>query len=259
MTESSTDSLLAAREISKSFPGVKALDHVRIDVRRGRLNAVLGENGAGKSTLMNILSGVLQPDEGEILLEGRPVSFRSPREAQERGISIIFQELNLIPQLSVAENIFLGREPLNRIGLIDYGALHRRSGELLGRLQLDVAPTTPVARLRVGQQQVVEIAKALSFDARVIIMDEPTSAITLQEVEVLFSLIDQLKRHGVGIIYITHKLDELPRIADDVTIMRDGRFIDAPRGPRPHDRRDRADDGRARPLGSFSEGDGRSL
>jgi ABC-type sugar transport system ATPase subunit len=227
MTESSTDILLAAREISKSFPGVKALDRVRIDVRRGRLNAVLGENGAGKSTLMNILAGVLQPDEGEIVLEGRPVSFRSPREAQERGISIIFQELNLIPHLSVAENIFLGREPLSPFGLIDYRELHRRGRDLLGRLQLDVAPTTPVARLRVGQQQVVEIAKALSFDARVIIMDEPTSAITLQEVEVLFNLIDQLKGQGVGIIYITHKLDELPRIADDVTIMRDGRFIDA--------------------------------
>jgi ribose transport system ATP-binding protein len=227
MTESVPDVVLAARGISKSFPGVKALDRVEITVRRGRLNAVLGENGAGKSTLMNILAGVFPPDEGEIVLEGRPVSFRNPREAQERGISIIFQELNLIPQLSVAENIFLGREPLNPFGLIDYRELHRRSSELLGRLQLDVTPATPLARLRVGQQQVVEIAKALSFDARVIIMDEPTSAITLQEVEVLFTLIGQLKRQGVGIVYITHKLEELPRIADDVTVMRDGRFIGA--------------------------------
>jgi ribose transport system ATP-binding protein len=227
MTESVPDVLLAARRISKSFPGVRALDRVQITVRRGRLNAVLGENGAGKSTLMNILAGVFPPDEGEVVLDGRPVSFRNPREAQEGGISIIFQELNLIPHLSVAENIFLGREPLNPLGLIDYGALHRRSSELLRRLQLDVAPSTPVASLRVGQQQVVEIAKALSFAARVIIMDEPTSAITMQEVEVLFGLIGQLKRQGVGIIYITHKLDELPRIADDVTVLRDGCFITA--------------------------------
>ena len=227
MTETGADILLTARGISKSFPGVKALDDVQVTVRRGRLNAVLGENGAGKSTLMNVLAGVFPPDAGEIVFEGRPVSFRNPREAQEGGISIIFQELNLIPDLSVAENIFLGREPVNRLGLIDYGTLHRRSSDLLRRLQLDVPPQTRVGRLRVGQQQVVEIAKALAFDARVLIMDEPTSAITNQEVEVLFSLIHQLKRKGVGILYITHKLDELPRLADDVTIMRDGRFIEA--------------------------------
>jgi ribose transport system ATP-binding protein len=225
MAESPADIVLAARGISKSFPGVKALDRAQITVHRGRLNAVVGENGAGKSTLMNILAGVFSPDEGEIVFEGRSVTFASPREAQEKGISIIFQELNLIPYLSVAENIFLGREPVNRLGLIRHATLYRRTKELLGRLQLDVPPETPVANLRVSQQQVVEIAKALSVQARIIIMDEPTSALTLQEVNVLFGIIDQLKQQGVGIIYITHKLDELPRIADHVTIMRDGLFI----------------------------------
>jgi ribose transport system ATP-binding protein len=219
--------LLEARGISKSFPGVKALDKVQITVRRGRLNALVGENGAGKSTLMNILAGVFPPDAGEIILAGRPVRFRNPREAQQAGISIIFQELNQVPDLSVAENIFLGREPLNRFGLVDYARMNRESRALLGQLELNVDPRTPVSRLRVGAQQVVEIAKAVSFNSRVIIMDEPTSAITDHEVEVLFRLIQRLKQRGVGIIYITHKLDELPDIADDITVLRDGRFIGA--------------------------------
>ncbi len=153
--------MLAARGISKSFPGVKALDGVGITVRRRRLNALLGENGAGKSTLMNILAGVFPPDEGEILLDGRNVRFNSPREAQQAGITIIFQELNLIPHLSAAENIFLGREPLTPLGLIDYGRMNRDAKALLAQLELDVDPRTPVARLRVGAQQVVEIAKAI--------------------------------------------------------------------------------------------------
>ena len=217
--------LLAARGVSKSFPGVKALDGVGITVRRGRLNALLGENGAGKSTLMNILAGVFPPDEGEILLDGRSVRFNSPREAQQAGIAIIFQELNLIPHLSVAENIFLGREPLTPLGLIDYGRMNRDAKAVVEQLELDADPRTAIGRLRVGAQQVVEIAKAISFDSSVIIMDEPTSAITEQEIEVLFRLIRQLKQQGVGLIYITHKLDELPQIADDVTVLRDGRLI----------------------------------
>jgi ribose transport system ATP-binding protein len=222
---SDSDVLLAGRGISKSFPGVKALDGVDVTVRRGRLNALLGENGAGKSTLMNILAGVFPPDEGEILLDGRSVRIKSPRKAQEAGIAIIFQELNLIPHLSVAENMFLGREPLTPLGLIDFGRMNRDAKALLEKLDLDVDPRASVARLRVGAQQVVEIAKAISFDSRVIIMDEPTSAITEQEITVLFRLIRQLKQQGVGIIYITHKLDELRQIADDVTVLRDGRLI----------------------------------
>ena len=224
-TTAATDVLLAARGVSKSFPGVKALDGAAITVRRGRLHALLGENGAGKTTLMNILAGVFPPDEGRIELAGEQVRFRTPREAQAAGISIIFQELNLIPDLSVAENIYLGREPLSRLGLIDYRTLNRDAQRLLAQLELDVDPRTPVARLRVGVQQVVEIAKALSFQSRVIIMDEPTSAITEQEIGVLFRIIGQLKQRGVGIIYITHKLDELRQIADDVTVLRDGRLI----------------------------------
>jgi ABC-type sugar transport system ATPase subunit len=220
-----SDVILEAQGVSKSFPGVKALDRVSLTVRRGRLHALLGENGAGKSTLMNILAGVFPPDSGGIWLEGRPVSFRNPREAREAGIAMIFQELNLIPHLSVAQNIFLSREPLTRAGLIDDARMNREAEEWLRRLKLEVNPRTPVAHLRVGEQQVVEIAKALSMQARVIIMDEPTSAITEQEITVLFDLIRQLKHDGVAIIYITHKLDELPLIADEFTVMRDGCYI----------------------------------
>jgi ribose transport system ATP-binding protein len=216
---------LEARGITKSFPGVRALDGVNITVQRGRLNALLGENGAGKSTLINILAGVLQPDAGDIFLSGQPIRFASPRAAQAAGISIIFQELNLVPHLSIAENIFLGREPRNRWGLLDSPRMNRDAAALLAELELDADPQTPVARLRVGAQQVVEIAKALSFESRVIIMDEPTSAITEHEIAVLFRLIKKLKQRGTGIIYITHKLDELPEIADDVTVFRDGRLI----------------------------------
>jgi len=187
----------------------------------------LGENGAGKSTLISILAGVIPPDAGEVLLDGRPVVFRNPRQAREAGIASIFQELNLVPHLSVAQNMFLGREPLTRAGLVDDARMNREAGAWLHRLKLDVDPRTPVEQLRVGQQQVVEIAKALSQNARVIIMDEPTSAITEKEVAVLFELIGQLKQDGVAIIYVTHKLDELPAIADDLTVLRDGRFVDS--------------------------------
>jgi ribose transport system ATP-binding protein len=231
-----TDILLEARGISKAFPGVQALDNVSLTLRRGRLTALLGENGAGKTTLMNILGGVFPPDAGTLVVEGREVSFSNPREAQACGIAMVFQELNLIPHLTVAENIFLGREPLNRAGLIDDAALNRQAADLLDRLGLAVDPATTLSNLRVGQQQLVEIAKALSCQAKVIIMDEPTSAITEHEVEVLFGLIADLKRRGVAIAYITHKLEELARIGDDAAVMRDGRLIGAaPFGELTHD------------------------
>jgi ribose transport system ATP-binding protein len=217
--------LLEARRIHKSFPGVQALDDVRLFVRRGTVHAVVGENGAGKSTLMKILAGVFPPDQGEVVLEGRPVRFTSPRQAQDAGIAIIFQELNLVPNLSVAENIFLGREPRNRLGLIDFWRMHADARRLLDNLGARIAPQTPVERLSIGAQQLVEIARALSFDAKVIIMDEPTSAITDQEIKSLFRLIRELKQRGVAIVYITHKLDELGEIADDVTVLRDGRCV----------------------------------
>lgn len=217
--------VLEARGISKSFPGVKALDGVDLTLRKGRLTALLGENGAGKSTLMNVVAGVFPPDAGELRVSGISVRFTSPRQARDHGIAMIYQELNLVPGLTVAENIFLGREPLRPSGLIDYAALNRNAAAWLKRLELDVAPTMPVGRLRVGQQQVVEIAKALAAEVSILIMDEPTSALTERETEVLFQRIADLKRQGVAIAYITHKLEELPRIGDDVAVMRDGRMI----------------------------------
>jgi ribose transport system ATP-binding protein len=226
MALSKTDNIvLQAGRISKAFGGIKALDGVSLDVRAGKINAIVGENGAGKSTLMKVLSGVYQDYEGKILLDGREVSFANPKEAQDNGIAIIHQELNLIPQLSVAENVFLGREFINRLGLIDYRRMHSETTKILGRLHLDIDPKVPVFGLRVGQQQVVEIAHALSLDTRIVVMDEPTSAISEREVEILFGLIRSLAEHGVAIVYITHKLDELFQIADTVTVLRDGKLV----------------------------------
>lgn len=220
-----TDLILEAAGIEKSFPGVRALSGVGLRVRAGRLVALLGENGAGKSTLMNILSGVFPPDAGEIRLDGRPVRFTSPLEAQRHGIGIVFQELSLIPYLSVAENVYLGREPRTAAGLIDYRRLHADTAAVLARLDLKVAPTALIADLRVGQQQLVEIARAMSADARVLILDEPTSSLSAHEGEVLFGVIADLKKRGVGIVYITHKFDELAHVCDDVTVFRDGRVV----------------------------------
>ncbi|MCB1095582.1 MAG: sugar ABC transporter ATP-binding protein [Verrucomicrobiae bacterium] len=219
--------ILEAKGISKTFPGVKALDDVSLTLRCGHLTALLGENGAGKSTLMSIIAGVFPPDSGEVILAGTPGSFSNPREAHEAGIAMIFQELNLVSNLTVAENIFLGREPMNRFGFIDTATMNRHAAALLERLDLAVDPATSLGSLRVGQQQIVEIAKAISTDARVLIMDEPTSAITEHEIEVLFGIIGNLKRRGVAIAYITHKLEELTRIGDDAVVMRDGRIVGA--------------------------------
>jgi len=217
--------VLAARGVTKSFGGIKALDGARVTVYAGQVNAVVGENGAGKSTLMKILAGVYQEYEGCVSLNGREVAFANPRQAQEAGVAIIHQELNLIPHLSVAENVFLGREFLNVLGLIDVKKMYHRTRTLLDRLDLDVDPRRSVSELRVGQQQIVEIAKALALDARVIIMDEPTSAISEREVDVLFNLIGSLTQRGVAVIYISHKLDEMFRIADRITVMRDGKTV----------------------------------
>lgn len=219
------DIVLQAQGISKCFPGVQALDGVSITLRSGRLTALLGENGAGKSTLMNVIAGVYSPDEGEVRLAGELVNFTKPREARDAGISMIYQELNLVPNLTVAENIFLGREPLTRFGTIDTAKMNSESAELLTQLDLDVDPATPLGQLRVGQQQVVEIAKAVSSHARVLIMDEPTSAITQHEIEILFGIVAKLKQQGVAIAYITHKLDELVQIGDDAVVMRDGKLV----------------------------------
>jgi len=217
--------VLEARGISKAFPGVKALDGVDLTLRAGRATALLGENGAGKSTLMKILAGVQRPDTGELIVEGQPVSFSNPRQAIDHGIAMIYQELSLVPGLTIAENIFLGREPRRFGKLIDYGEMNRRATEWLELLELDVSPKTLVGRLRVGQQQLVEIARALAGDVRTLIMDEPTSAITEHETEVLFRRIADLKTQGVAIVYITHRLKELEHVADEVAVMRDGRMV----------------------------------
>jgi ribose transport system ATP-binding protein len=217
--------VLEAVDITKSFGGVAALNKVSLKILGSEVNAIVGENGAGKSTLMNIFSGVYADYEGTVLLDGEEVHFLNPKQAQQNGISIIHQELNLIPNLSIAENIFLGREFTSRSGFLDYKKIYRESEKLLNALELNVSPKAKINRLKVGQQQIVEIAKALSLDSKIIIMDEPTSAISEHETEVLIRLIESLKKKGVAIIYITHKLEELERIADRVIVLRDGRFI----------------------------------
>ncbi len=198
-----------------------------MEVGRGEIVALAGENGAGKSTLMNILSGVLQPDEGEMRFEGRPIQPRNPREAQALGIGIVHQELSLMTNLTVAENIFCGREPLRAGGLVDWPRMWAAAATLLDGLDLRVDPRTRAGDLSVAQQQVVEIAKALSLDATLLILDEPTSALADHEVEVLFGLLRQLQQRGVGVIYITHKLKEIFQIADRAVVLKDGRYVGA--------------------------------
>jgi ribose transport system ATP-binding protein len=215
---------LEVRGVSKRFPGVVALDRVDLDVRAGEVHVVLGENGAGKSTLMKILSGAYRKDEGEILIDGRPVEIRDPRHAQELGIAIIYQTFNQVPHLTVAENILLGRER-SRLGLIDYEDLHRRARRELDRIGLRVNLGTRVMDLSVAQRQMIEIAKALSLNARLVIMDEPTSALTERETETLLDIIESLRRENVGVIYISHRLEEVKRVGDRVTVLRDGKKI----------------------------------
>src|SRR5215212_8944913 len=218
--------LLEMRNITKTFPGVRALDGVTLDLRRAELHALVGENGAGKSTLMKVLSGVYAHGsyEGEILIDGKMREFHSVREAAEAGIAIIFQELSLVRDLTISENIFLGREP-HRFGVVRRQQLHRRTKALLDELHLPLDPHTPVSQLGIGQQQLVEIAKALSQDARILVLDEPTAALTGAEIETLFSILDRLRARGVGMIYISHKLDEVFRLSDRITVLRDGRTV----------------------------------
>lgn len=218
--------MLEARHITKRFGGITALSDVNLVLHPGKVNALIGENGAGKSTLMKIFSGVYADYEGEMLLNGKPVHFRNTKEAEAAGIAIIHQELNLVPGLSVTENVFLGREYTNRLGLLDKKRMQEETAALLKRVNLTVNPTDKIASLKVGQQQLVEIAKALHNDAAVIIMDEPTSAISDKETENLFSIIAGLKAKGKTIIYISHKLKELFAIADCYTILRDGQTVD---------------------------------
>ena len=217
--------ILDIRRVSKRFPGVRALHDVAFSVARGEIHALVGENGAGKSTLMKILSGVYPDYDGEVVFDGAPLALSSPRDAQHRGIAIIHQELNLIPELTVAENIFLGREPRTAAALLDRERMNREAGALLARLNLAVPPDRPVKWLRVGEQQLVEVAKALSLDARLLILDEPTSALSQTEIDRLFAVVAGLRDDGVTMIYISHKFDEVFRLADRVTVLRDGECI----------------------------------
>lgn len=219
--------LVELRSIEKRFPGVHALKGVKFELRPGEVHALMGENGAGKSTLMKILTGVYQPDGGEILVNGQAVTLPVPRAAQDLGISIIHQELFLMNHLTAAQNIFIGREPRKGFGLlVDEAKMNADAAAIFKRMKVDIDPLVEVETLTVARQQLVEIAKALSFNSRVLIMDEPTSALNETEVEHLFAVIADLKANGVGVVYITHKMDEVKRIADRITVMRDGQYID---------------------------------
>ncbi|MCL6557430.1 MAG: sugar ABC transporter ATP-binding protein [Firmicutes bacterium] len=222
------DYILEMRNISKAFSGVQALDRVNFRVRRGTIHALMGENGAGKSTLMKILIGIYQPDEGEIIFKGEKITIKDTNYALGKGISMIHQELSPIPYMTVAENIFLGREPLKgRSFIIDKKKMEKNTEELLKSLEMhqQITPGQKMYELSISKTQMVEIAKAISYDADLIIMDEPTSAITEREVEHLFKIIKNLKEKGVSIIYISHKLDEIFKIADEITVLRDGKYI----------------------------------
>jgi ribose transport system ATP-binding protein len=221
------ESLLRMEGIYKSFPGVQALSDARFDLHYGEVHALVGENGAGKSTLMKILGGIYHKDAGQIILEGREVEITSPGMAQHLGISIIHQELNLMPHLTVAQNIFIGREPRRKIPfVVDDKTTNEKALGLFELLNLRLDPDTKVADLTVAKQQMVEIAKALSFNAKILVMDEPTAALTDTEIDELFSVIRELRVKGVGIVHISHRLEELKQISDRVTVMRDGKYID---------------------------------
>jgi len=217
--------ILDVRQITKRFSSVQALAEVSLTLQRGEVHAVVGENGAGKSTLMQILAGVQQPDSGRILLDGRPVVFRDRRSAEQQGISIVFQELSLVPNLSVAENIFAGRQPTNALGFICWAELYRRAAELLAPFGVPISPHERVDGLALANQQIVEIAKALSVDTRIVILDEPTSSLDQHEVGRLFGVIRHLTAQGMSVLYISHHLKEVLEIADRVSVLRDGHLI----------------------------------
>ena len=216
--------ILRTESITKLFPGTVALDQVDYNVYRSKINVLVGENGAGKSTLMKILAGVEQVTKGKVILEGEEINVRSPQDAMRHGIGIIYQELDLCPNMSIAENIFLAHEPI-RYGMVNKRTQQQRTRELIKRLEHQIDPNTLVGELRVGEQQIVTIAKALAQNTCILVMDEPTSALSTTEVEVLFRVINELKSHGITIIYISHKLDEVLQIGDYITVLRDGRVV----------------------------------
>ena len=222
---SDTATLLEIQGIRKAFPGVVALDNVSFKLKAGTVHALMGENGAGKSTLMKIIAGIYTPDKGEIRLNGRAVTLASPIDALNQGIAMIHQELNLMPHMTVAENVWITREPKNRFGFVDHAELNRKTVELFKTLNIDIDPRIEIQELSVANRQMVEIAKAVSYNSDVLIMDEPTSALTEKEVSHLFAIIRNVRAQGKGIIYITHKMNELFEIADEFSVFRDGQYI----------------------------------
>lgn len=220
--------ILQMKNIHKAFPGVIALNQVSLNIKKGEVHALMGENGAGKSTLMKILSGVYTPDTGEIIFNGEKIQIKNPKDALNFGISTIHQELESIPELTVAENIFIGREPYYKfLGIVKRRQLNQQTTNLFSELGLDINPKAKLSSLSVAEMQMVEIVKAISFKSEIVVMDEPTSAITDREVEKLFAIIQMLKDKGVSIIYISHKMDEIFRIADQITVLRDGCYINS--------------------------------
>jgi len=222
------ESILNVEKVTKSFPGVVALNGVDFDLLPGEVHVIIGENGAGKSTLIKLLSGVYPKDSGRFLVDGKEVDIGSVHKAQTLGISTIYQEFNLVPELTVAQNIFLGREPLKKgtLGLVvDKNLMEKRSGELLSSLSLDISPRVTIATLSIPQQQMVEVAKALSMESKILIFDEPTATLAEKETEALFRIIRVLKEKGIGIIYISHRLEEIRKIGDRVTVLRDGQYV----------------------------------
>ncbi|MDG2915919.1 galactose/methyl galactoside ABC transporter ATP-binding protein MglA [Bisgaard Taxon 10/6] len=222
--QSNQEVLLTMTNVSKSFPGVKALDHANLSVKSHSVHALMGENGAGKSTLLKCLFGIYAKDEGEILFLGKPVNFKTSKEALENGISMVHQELNLVRQRSVMDNLWLGRYPLKGI-FVDHTKMYNDTKAIFDELGIEVDPREKVANLSVSQMQMIEIAKAFSYNARIVIMDEPTSSLSEKEVEHLFTIIEKLKNRGCGIIYISHKMDEIFKICDEITILRDGQWV----------------------------------
>lgn len=218
--------ILKMTGITKRFPGTLALDHVQLTCEKGSVHVLMGENGAGKSTLVKIISGVYNRDEGTVWYDGQEVNFSNVRESRAKGIGIIHQELNLLPERTIAQNIFAGHEPMKNKFVIDAKQMVQKSQELMERLGLDLNPNTQVKKLSIAQQQMVEVVKALSFDVKLLIMDEPTSSLTSREIDKLFEIVERLKEEGVSIIYISHRMDEIKRIGDYVTVMRDGQYID---------------------------------
>ena len=245
--------ILEFRGVVKTFGGVRALNNVSFDIPRGEVHALVGENGAGKSTLIRICGGVFQPDSGEIQYDGRLVRFSDAMESRTAGISIVHQEIPICNDLTAAENIFLGERLPRRAGLIDWSEVNVRAAALFERLRADIRPTDRAGSLSIAQQQIVAIAQALSINAKLVIMDEPTSALSKQETERLFEIVRQLKAQGITIVYVSHRLEEIFEIADRITVLRDGRHIGTVRKSETTPDANRQDDGRAGDNQSLSQ------